>query len=325
MSDLSVIIPFFNEAGNVTSLCEKVEVTLSRMDLSYEILAIDDGSTDGTTEEIRQAVKKIPALSLIRLRGNFGQTGALQAGIDQSEGDIIVLMDGDGQNDPADIPRLLEKLEETEAGRSFDVVSGWRKDRKDPFLTKKLPSRIANWLIGWLTGVRLHDYGCTLKAYRRQVLAEVRLYGEQHRFIPALASIYGARVTELPVAHHPRTQGRSKYGLGRIHRVFFDLLLVKFLLSYSTRPLQWFGILGSVAFLLGLGISTYLTFCRLVWGQALSERPLLLLGILLIFIGIQFFSMGILGEILIRSYTESTGRKTYSIAEITSGKPENKS
>jgi len=314
MVELSVVIPFYNEAGNVLPLCQNLSQALQRLGKPYEAILVDDGSTDGTADELRQAAGELSGFRLIRLRGNFGQTSAMQAGFDYAQGDIVITMDGDGQNDPGDIPALLECLD-----RDFDVASGWRKDRKDAFFSKILPSRIANALIGWITGVRLHDYGCTLKAYRREVLSELRLYGEQHRFIPAMTKMAGARVTEVEVRHHPRTKGRSKYGLGRIHRVLFDLLLVKFMLSYSTRPIQLFGILGAVAFLLGLVISGYLAVERLFFGQPLSDRPLLLLGVMLIFIGIQFVSMGLVGELLARAYLESSNRKTYSIAEKTGG------
>ncbi len=311
MVDISVVIPFYNEEENVLPLCRKLAWVLSRLERSYEVICVDDGSRDATAQRLRHIVAELPGFRSIRLRGNFGQTNALQAGFDSAQGAILITMDGDGQNDPEDIPVLLACLDE-----GNDVASGWRKRRKDPFLTKVLPSRIANWLIGRMTGVRLHDYGCTLKAYRSEVLKEFRLYGEQHRFIPALTKMYGARVAEVEVEHHPRVHGKSKYGLGRIHRVIFDLILVKFMLSYSTRPIQLFGLMGGLSFLAGLGISGWLTSERIFYGQPLSDRPLLLLGVLLIFIGIQFISMGILGEILVRAYLESTSKKTYSIAEV---------
>jgi glycosyltransferase involved in cell wall biosynthesis len=317
--DLSVVIPFYNESGNILSLTENLNSVLSKLNLTYEVICIDDGSTDSTIDELKKAVDRFSSFKLIKLRRNFGQTNALQAGFDNAGGEIIITMDGDGQNDPKDIPMLLDKLNE-----GYDVISGWRKNRRDPFFTKILPSRLANSLIGFVTGVKLHDYGCTLKAYRREILEDINLYGEQHRYIPALAKMYGAKITEAEVTHHPRVHGSSSYGLGRIPKVFFDLIMLKFLLSYSTRPMQIFGFLGVLTFLLGFIISIYLSILKF-FGEPLAQRPLLLLGVLLIFIGIQFISMGILGELVIRTYHESTSRKTYTIAEVTESKSLSKS
>ena len=316
---ISVVIPFHNESGNVTPLTEKLHSVLSGLNCGYEVLCVDDGSTDSTYDDLKKTVKEYPNFRLIRLRRNFGQTNALQAGFDNASGEIIITMDGDGQNDPNDIPVLLDRIKE-----GYDVVSGWRKKRQDPYLTKILPSKFANALIGWITGVKLHDYGCTLKAYKREIVEEIKLYGEQHRYIPALARMYGARITEIEVNHQPRIHGKTSYGLGRIPRVFFDLIMLKFLLSYSTRPLQIFGLLGLVTFLTGLVINIYLTILKFQ-GEPLSKRPLLLLGVLLIFIGIQFISMGLLGELVVRTYHESTARKTYAVAEVLeSNLPDNK-
>ena len=310
--ELTVVIPFFNEGENIASLAENLNSVLSKLNLTYEVICVDDGSTDSTNDELKKASDKYLNFRLIRLRRNFGQTNALQAGFDLSNGEIIITLDGDGQNDPKDIPMLLEKLNE-----GYDIVSGWRKNRKDPFLTKKVPSRFANSLIGIVTGVKLHDYGCTLKAYRREILEDINLYGEQHRYIPALAKMYGAKIAEIEVTHHPRKHGSSSYGLGRIPRVFFDLIMLKFLLSYSTKPMQVFGLIGALTFFLGLIISVYLSILKFM-GEPLAQRPLLLLGVLLIFIGIQFISMGILGELVIRTYHESTSRKTYAVTKVDS-------
>jgi glycosyltransferase involved in cell wall biosynthesis len=249
------------------------------------------------------------------LRRNFGQTAAFSAGFDLARGDVIITMDGDLQNDPADIPLLLEKIDE-----GYDVVSGWRVNRQDVFLTRRLPSRIANALISKVTGVRLHDYGCSLKAYRAEVVKNIKLYGELHRFIPALAKWVGIQVAEVPVTHYARKYGRSKYGLGRTIKVILDLLTVKFLLDYATRPIQIFGLLGVVCLILGTGLGLYLTTLRLFFNQSLSDRPILLLAILLIMLGVQFVIMGLLGELVVRTYHEAQGKPIYMIREVVRGK-----
>jgi glycosyltransferase involved in cell wall biosynthesis len=250
-------------------------------------------------------------VKVIRFRKNFGQTAALAAGFDHARGEVIITLDADLQNDPADIPRLLAKI-----GEGYDIVSGWRRDRKDRFLTRRLPSRLANWMISRITRVHLHDYGCTLKAFRREVVKSINLYGELHRFIPAIASTIGVTIAEVPVNHRPRLRGRSKYSIMRTPRVILDLLTVKFLLSYSTRPLQIFGLFGLVSGLVGLAIGLVLSYDRLILRQGIGNRPLLLLAILLIVIGIQFITLGLLAEIMVRAYHEATAKRIYHIKEI---------
>ena len=248
---------------------------------------------------------------VIQLRRNFGQAAAFSAGFDMARGDAIVTMDGDLQNDPDDIPQLLKKLDE-----GYDIVSGWRVNRKDLFLTRRVPSRAANALISLVTGIKLHDYGCSLKVYRQEVVKNIKLYGELHRFIPAIASWMGVKVAEIPVKHNPRSHGRSNYGLGRTIKVFLDLITVKFLLNYATRPLQIFGMAGMISFLVGMGLSIYLTIIRLFFGQSLSDRPILLLAILLIMLGVQLILMGLLGELIVRTKHESQGKSIYVVREI---------
>ncbi|GJM43620.1 MAG: glycosyl transferase [Gemmatimonadota bacterium] len=309
---VSFVIPMYNEKDNVGPLVREVGAALDASGRDAEVILIDDGSTDGTSARLREVPKEDPRFRVIFFRRNFGQTAAMSAGFDHARGDVIVAMDGDLQNDPADLELLMAKIE-TEG---FDIVSGWRKDRKDAYVSRRLPSSMANWLIGRITGVKLHDYGCSLKAYRAEVLKNVRLYGEMHRFIPALASWYGARITETPVNHRARTMGVSKYGIGRTIRVILDLITVKFLLSFSTRPLQVFGVWGLGIFSVGFVISAYLTILRLFAKIRLSERPLLLLGVLMILMGVQLISMGLLGEIVIRTYHESQNKPIYVIREI---------
>lgn len=308
---ISVIVPIYNERENIEELYQRLKGALK--DLDHEIILVDDGSIDGSTEAIRRLALSDERVKGVILKRNYGQTFALSAGFEVAMGDIIVTMDGDLQNDPEDIPRLLRKMEE-----GFDVVSGWRRDRKDPFLKRRLPSTIANWLISKVTGVNLHDYGCTLKAYRKEVLEDLKLYGELHRFIPALASMNGAKVGEIVVKHHPRKRGKSKYGLERIPKVLLDLILVKFLLSYRTRPLHLLGGWGLASLLLGFAIASYLSILKIFEGIELSKRPLLLLAILLMIAGIQLVSTGLIAEMIMRTYYESQGRKPYIIKEIVS-------
>jgi glycosyltransferase involved in cell wall biosynthesis len=308
---LSIVVPVYNEVGNVASLHEAIAAARDDLEPSAEIILVNDGSTDGTEQALDELAASDDRVLVAHLRRNFGQSAAMAAGFDLARGDIVIAMDADLQNDPADIPLLLDTL----AG-GHDVVSGWRKDRKDPWLTRRLPSNVANWLISRMTGVHLHDYGCSLKAYRREVLEDIRLYGDMHRFIPALAHWAGARIAEVPVAHHPRRSGRSKYGLGRIWRVLLDLLTVKFLLSYSTKPIQVFGAWGLGAGLLGLVICVYLTVLKLALGAEIGGRPLLLLGILLIFIGGQFITLGLLAELQARTYYEARGRPIYALRRV---------
>ncbi len=311
---LSVIIPVFNEEGNIEPLYREIKEALEGFGGGYEILAIDDGSSDDSFTVLKRLHEEDPRVRVIRFRRNFGQTAAFAAGFDLAQGEVIVTMDADLQNDPADIPLLLSTIEE-----GYDVVSGWRVGRKDPFLTRRLPSMVANWLISQTTGVRLHDYGCSLKAYRSEVIKEVHLYGELHRFIPALTSWMGVRVAEVPVQHHARRFGESKYGLARTIRVLLDLLTVRFLLSYSTRPIQIFGLLGLLSFVIGGVLLAYLGYVRLVLQQPIADRPLILLAILLTMVGVQLVTMGLLGELVVRTYHESQGKPIYALREILNG------
>jgi glycosyltransferase involved in cell wall biosynthesis len=302
----------YNEVDNVEVLVRELTEALDRSARPVEVLLVDDGSQDGTAEKLLEIPARDRRFRVILFRRNFGQTAAMSAGFDHARGAVIVAMDGDLQNDPNDIELLLEKIER----EGFDIVSGWRKKRRDALISRKLPSWTANWLIGRITGVKLHDYGCSLKAYRAEVLENVRLYGEMHRFIPALASWGGASITEVPVNHRARLRGLSKYGIGRTIRVLLDLITVKFLLSFSTRPLQVFGVWGLGLFATGTCISAYLTYLKLFHGEVLSQRPLLVLGVLMIIMGVQLISMGLLGEITIRTYHESQSKPTYVIREI---------
>jgi glycosyltransferase involved in cell wall biosynthesis len=309
--DVSIVVPVFNEAQNVRFLYLALEAAMDRTDYSWEVLFVDDGSTDGTTAVLKELHARETAVRVVELRRNFGQTAAIAAGFDHARGKIIITMDGDLQNDPQDIPRLIDKLNE-----GYDVVSGWRVNRQDSFWLRRLPSRIANSLISKVTGTYLHDYGCTLKAYRCEIMQHLKLYGEMHRFIPALLAGTGARITELLVTHHARRYGRSKYGISRTIRVFLDLLLVKFSLSFLTKPLQIFGLVGLLTFLPGMAICIYLLFARIFLAQGLADRPLFLLGILLAVLGAQFISLGILAEIQIRTYHESSNRPIYLVREL---------
>ncbi len=307
---ISVVIPVFNEEGSVGELARRLVEVLSGMGMTWEVIFVDDGSRDRTPEILREAIRGEPRLKLVRFRRNFGQTAALAAGFDFASGEIVVTMDGDLQNDPADIPRLVGKI-----GEGYDLVNGWRVKRQDAFLTRRLPSMIANGLISWITGVRLHDYGCTLKAFRHEVVKMVNLYGELHRFIPAIASGFGVEVAELPVNHHPRTTGRSKYGLFRTVKVVLDLITVKFLLSYSTRPIHVFGLIGLISGALGVGLGGWLSWQRLFMHLPLANRPALFLAILLVLVGVQFVTIGLLAELQTRIYHESQQRPTYTVRE----------
>jgi glycosyltransferase involved in cell wall biosynthesis len=311
---LSVVVPVYNEEDNVGPLVEQLRASLDALGRPYELIFVDDGSIDATAARLREAAARVPALRVVRLRGNFGQTAALAAGFDQARGELVISMDGDGQNDPADIPRLLDKLRE-----GYDVVSGWRRERQDPFWSRRVPSHLANGLISWITGVHLHDYGCALKVYRREILRDVALYGEMHRFLPALCRWVGATVGELPVSHWPRRRGVSKYGLGRTVRVLLDLLTVKFLMSYGTRPIQIFGLIGLGVGGAGLVLGGVLSFERIVRGSPLANRPILLLAVLLVLVGFQFISIGLLGEMLVRTYHESQRKPIYIVRETFPG------
>ncbi len=307
---LSVVIPLYNEEENIQLLHDQLKKSLDPLAQEYEILFIDDGSTDRTLsllEKIQADDKRVIVLSL---RRNFGQTAAFAAGFDFARGDVVVTMDGDLQNDPADIPKLIEMIKDN------DLVSGWRKQRKDPFFTRRFPSIIANWLISNVTGVKLHDYGCSLKAYRREVIKNLKLYGEMHRFIPAVASWYGVRIAEVETVHHPRLRGKSKYGISRTIKVVLDLITVKFLQSFSTKPIQFFGPVGVLSGIFGFLILLYLSIDKLFFGNPIGGRPLILLGALLIIVGIQLIGMGLLGEMLVRVYHESQRKPIYVIKKI---------
>jgi glycosyltransferase involved in cell wall biosynthesis len=309
--ELSIIIPIRNEAPSLEELHSELTETLTRWGRSYEILAIDDGSTDDSFAILAELQTVDPHLRVIRFRRNFGQTAAFAAGFDHARGRLIVTADADGQNDPRDIPKMVELIE-----RGHDIVCGWRKDRKDSFLSRQLPSMIANSLISVVTGVHLHDYGCSLKVFRAEVVKSLHIYGEMHRFLPAIASEQGVSIAEMVVNHRPRKHGHSHYGIGRTIRVTLDLLTLKFLLSYSTRPLQVFGLIGFVLGILGTLISGWLAFERLRGAESLSNRPLLLLGILLILAGFQLVTLGLLAELQARTYRESTNKPTYAIREV---------
>jgi glycosyltransferase involved in cell wall biosynthesis len=312
--DLSVILPIYNEAESIPHLLEELVPYLEATHQTFEIICVDDGSTDNSYVELKKLREQDARVRVIKFRRNFGQTAAFSAGFDKAEGDIVITMDADLQNDPVDIPKLLEKIDE-----GYDVVSGWRVKRwQEGFasqITRKIPSATANWLISSSTGVHLHDYGCALKAYRRDVVKSVNLYGDLHRFIPAIASYYGVTVAEVPVNYRSRQFGKSKYGMSRIVRVLLDLMTVRFLLSYSTRPIQIFGLMGMLCFALGVVIGIYLSILKLAYGIALAERPLLLLAILLVMIGVQFITMGLLGELIVRTYHESQSKPIYSVRE----------
>lgn len=308
---LSVLIPVYNEAPNLEPLHRELTATLGAWGRPYELLFVDDGSTDGSAEALAVIHARDPHVRVIRFRRNFGQTAAFAAGFAHARGEVIVTADGDLQNDPRDIPAMVARLEE-----GHDIVCGWRRDRKDRWLTRRVPSMIANRLISWATGVELHDYGCSLKAFRAEVVKPLRLYGEMHRFIPAIASDQGVAIAEMVVNHRPRQAGRSKYGLGRTVRVVLDLLTVKFLLSYSTRPLQIFGMVGLVMGGAGVLITLWLAYVRLFALQSIGDRPLLLFGILLIFTGVQLLTLGLLAELQARTYHESQNKPIYVIREI---------
>ncbi|OAG28419.1 glycosyltransferase family 2 protein [Thermodesulfatator autotrophicus] len=308
---LSIVIPVFNEEENIPLLLENIEKALKDFEKGFEVIIVDDGSTDNSLKILKELKPRYPWLRIVALRRNFGQSAAFTAGIDHARGKVIVTMDGDLQNDPQDIPKLLKKIEE-----GYDVVSGWRKDRQDPFLSRRLPSIMANALISRFTRIKLHDYGCSLKAYRAEVIKGVTIYGELHRFIPALVGLSGARVAEVEVTHHPRRYGRSKYGLSRTYRVLLDLLLMIFFRKFATKPLHIFGLTGGTLFLLGFGIELYLTFLKLFMGEDIGQRPLLILGVLLILTGINLLGTGLLAELVIRTYYESSGKRIYSVREV---------
>lgn len=312
MVDLSVVIPVRNEAPSLTDLHREITATLEPWGRSYEVIVIDDGSTDDSFETLARIQAADPRWRIIRFRRNFGQTAAFSAGFAHARGRFIATSDGDLQNNPSDIPSMVERLERD----SLDIVCGWRRDRKDAFVSRLLPSMIANRLISWATGVRLHDYGCSLKIFRSDVVKPLKLYGEMHRFIPAIASEQGVRIAEVVVDHRARRHGASKYGISRTVRVILDLLTVKFLLSYSTRPVQIFGLIGLAMGVPGGLVLAYLSFLKLFRGEAIGNRPLLLFGVLLVFTGVQLVTLGLLAELQARTYHESQDKPTYTIREI---------
>ncbi|MGA9800727.1 MAG: glycosyltransferase family 2 protein [Terriglobales bacterium] len=315
----SVVVPFFNEQENVSPLYMKLTEVMDSLGDPYELVFVDDGSRDNTFKVLSDIYEHDRRVNLVRLRRNFGQTAGLKAGFDFARGDIIISMDGDLQHDPEEIPRFLEKMEE-----GYDLVSGWRHARRDHWLMRQIPSRIANWMMAKLSGIELHDFGTTFKAYRREIIQEIQLYGELHRFIPALASSTGARIAEVPIVNLERKNGKSNYGIGRTIRVFFDLIIVKFLLDYSTRPLQFFGLLGMGGAGLGFAIAVFLIYEKLHNHMPIMTEhgPLMLLAVALLVSGMQFISMGLLGELMSRTYYESQNKPIYSLREVKSHREE---
>ncbi len=308
---LSIFLPVYNEEENLERLHEKLVAAMAELGQSFEAIYVDDGSADRSLELLKKFAASDRRVRVISFRRNYGQTAAMAAGIDAARGEVLIPMDADLQNDPADIKRLLAKLDE-----GYDVVSGWRKDRRDPFLTRVLPSKLANGLISKISGVELHDYGCSLKAYRREALKDVQLYGEMHRFIPIYASWAGARVTEIPVAHYPRTAGKSKYGLSRTIKVVFDLVTIKFMASYMTKPLYVFGWAGILAFAISFFSALFAFLMKYAdWPKHADfiQTPLPVLAMVMLVLGIQLFLMGLIAEMLVRTYHESQGKLIYAI------------
>jgi dolichol-phosphate mannosyltransferase len=309
--DLSVILPIYNEEQNIRPLFSKLFEVLEALPYNFEVIAVNDGSLDGSLKALHDAVESHGRLKVVNFRRNYGQTAALMAGIDYTTGEILVSLDADLQNDPSDIPLLIEKLEE-----GHDVVSGWRKDRKDAAIRRNLLSRVANWLISVISGVRLHDYGCTLKAYRRDVVKGIRLYGEMHRFIPIYASWMGARVVEMPVQHHPRQFGRSKYGLQRIPKVLLDIVVVKFLDLYFVKPMYVFGGFGVLSIGVSLLVAGWMFYLKFVEDTSLILTPLPLLSAMTFLVGVVSILMGLLAEMVVRTYFESQGRPAYNVRDL---------
>lgn len=315
----SIVVPFFNEQENIPPLYMKLTEVMDGIGEPYELIFVDDGSKDNTFKVLSDIYEHDRRVNIVRLRRNFGQTAALKAGFDFARGEVIISMDGDLQHDPEEIPRFVEKMEE-----GYDLVSGWRYQRTDNWLTRQLPSRIANWLMAKLSGIELHDFGTTFKAYRREIIQEIQLYGELHRFIPALASSSGAKIAEVPIENLQRKTGKSNYGIGRTVRVFLDLLIVKFLLDYSTRPLQFFGVLGMAGTSFGMIIAVYLGIDKLIYHtDTIAEHgPLMLLAVVLFLSGVQLLSLGLLGEISSRTYYESQNKPIYALREVKSHRKE---
>lgn len=314
---ISIVIPIHNEEPAILPLYDRLTRVMESLEKPYEIIFVDDASQDRSFDLLANLVETDVRLKVIRLRRNFGQTAALAAGFDEAQGTVIVSMDGDLQHDPEDIPNLLEKIEQ-----GYDIASGWRKNRVDNAVTRKFPSRVANWLMARASGVKLRDFGTTFKAYRSEIIKDVNLYGELHRFIPALTSFYGARVIEVPIKNIPRPEGKSHYGLARTYKVLFDIITIKFLLKYMTRPMHFFGMFGLAGVGGGLAILLYLALKKLIWGDELvmQHGPLMLAGALAFLTGMLMFSTGLLGELLTRTYFESQGRRIYAVREIRTGR-----
>ena len=309
--DISVILPVYNEEENIKEMHAEIDAVMKEMGKSYEIIFINDGSNDLTLNRLVEIQEQDPHSVVVEFRRNFGQTAAMSAGFDLARGEVVFSMDSDRQNDPRDIPMMLEKLEE-----GYDLVAGWRYERQDGLFLRLIPSKIANKLIGFTTDVKLHDYGCSLKAYRWDIVKQLSMYGEMHRFIPAIASWVGARIAEVKVNHRARTAGVSKYGISRTFRVILDLITVKFMMNYSARPLQFFGAIGLLSTSLGVMIGLYVSIQKLFFDISLGGRPILLLAVLLVFIGLQFITSGLLAEMMTRTYHESQDKPTYNIRKI---------
>ena len=313
---LSVVIPIYNEEENINPLYDELKGVLKTLEHDYEIVFVDDGSKDSSLALLEKIQRQDDNVVVVSFRRTFGQTAAMSAGFAYASGDVIATMDGDMQNDPHDLPKFLAKMEQ----EGCDLVSGWRHKRQDPFLNRRLPSMIANKIISIVTGVHLHDYGCTLKTFRKEITQGIHLYGEMHRFIPAIASGVGGKIAEIRAHHRPRRFGTSKYGISRTLRVVLDLMTVKFLLSYGTRPIHVFGTLGMISGGLGFAIALMMTIQRTFFGMPMSDRPLLLLAVLLLFMGIQFISIGLLGELQVRTYHESQGKPIYVVRKVLGGR-----
>ena len=314
---ISVITPVYNEEENLPLLFQRLLAVLEELEYTWELIFVDDGSQDGSFDVLKTICRREPRVKVVKLRRNFGQTSALAAGFDYARGDVLVTLDSDLQNDPADIPRLLMKLDE-----GYDIVSGWRKARTDPLISKRLPSMLSNKLASWVTGVPLHDNGCTLRAYRREVIDEIHLYGDLHRFIPALASSIGARMTEIEVKHHPREYGKSNYGITRIVRGMLDLITLKLLLDYMTRPMRIFGSLGLLTMGAGALFGVATLAMKALMGADVTGNPLLYLGILFVIVGVQFVGLGFVGELTMRTYHETQQKPTYVVREVLGGESE---
>ncbi|MDC3064608.1 glycosyltransferase family 2 protein [bacterium] len=318
MSDIkqliSIIVPVFNEGESIDLLLDEVINVMSSHKFNYELIVVNDGSKDNTNQVLKQLTSKIKELSVISLRKNYGQTAAISAGFDNSKGDIVITLDGDLQNDPNDIPLLIAEI-----NKGYDLVCGWRFDRKDKLINRKIPSKIANKLIAHVTGLKLHDYGCSLKAFKKEIIEDIKLYGELHRFLPVLANIEGARIKEIKVNHRRRQYGSSKYGIDRTFRVLMDLLTVWFMTKFLTRPMYGFGFVGIISIFISLAISSYLIVLKIM-GEDIGNRPLLMFALILGIAGVQLFSFGLLSELLIRTYHESQSRPIYRIRSINSAK-----